>query len=456
MTVLARYRDARSVENPSYPLTSQALIDLWGRPASAGVDVNQTSALGVPAVYRAVTLIAGTAAGLPLKVYRDGPDGRVLVRTPLLDAPYPYVTPFELWQQVYTDLLLWGNCFLYKTRNELGQVVRLLRLPPWQVAIRRDEQTQTNPGGKWFQLSDMSQRYGPDEIMHIPALGIDGLSGLSRVELAKEAIGVAIAAERTAAKMFGEGLLFTGILSSDQDLTQDAAETLGARFRKMIGSRGPGAKIPVLGRGTRFEKVQATAEEGQFLESRGFQVLEIARVFAVDPALLMDPNAVMNYGEPQKQNFLDFTMEPWLRPVEQAVSLHLTPRGQFAEYNRGAFLRADTKTRYQTHATAVQFGLKTRNECREDENYPPLDGLDEPLTPVNLGGGVNEQPTPGESEAPGASPQPEPAPARDASPEPPPVIVNFTLPTKPVVRRVERDEAGYVIRVIEEPDDAEL
>lgn len=457
MTVLARYREARSVESPAYPLTSQALIDLWARPVSAGVDVNQTSALGVPAVYRAVSLIAGTAAGLPLKIYGDGPDGRVAVRSTLLEAPYPYVTPFEFWQQIYTDLLLWGNCYVYKTRNDLMQVVRLLRIPPWQVTIRRDEQNTTNPGGKWFYLSDMSQRYGPDEIMHIAALGVDGLCGLSRVELAKEAIGVAIAAERTAAKMFGEGLLFTGILSSDQDLTQDAAETLGARFRKMIGSRGPGAKIPVLGRGTRFEKVQATAEEGQFLESRGFEVLEISRSFGVDPALLMDPNAVMNYGEPQKQNFLDFTMEAWLRPVEQAVSLHLTPRGQFAEYNRGAFLRADTKTRYETHATAVQFGIKTRNECRADENYPALDGLDEPLTPVNLGGAVNEQPTPGESPAPDAAPAVDAAPARDATPEPEqPIVVNFTLPTKPVIRRVERDDAGYVIRVIEETDDAEL
>jgi len=236
--------------------------------------------------------------------------------------------------------------------------------------------------------------------MHIADVGVDGLTGLSRIGMGAEAIGVAIAAERTAAKMFGDGLLFTGILSSEQDLTQDAAETLGARFRKMIGSRGPGAKIPVLGRGTRFEKVSMAPEEGQFLEGREHQILEIGRLFGIDPALMMDPTAVMNYGEPQKQAFLDFTMERFLRPVEQAVSLHLTPRGQFAEYVRGAFLRADTKTRYETHAIAVQFGLKTRNECRADENYPPLPGLDEPLTPANLGGAANEQPVSGETPAP--------------------------------------------------------
>jgi HK97 family phage portal protein len=402
VTILARY-GARSLEG-TLPLTSQALVDLFAMPVSAGVDVNARTALGVPAVRRAVGLISGIAAGLPLKAYRDNPDGtrvETTGQTTVLKAPYPFVTPFAFWRQVYADLLLWGNAYLFKSKNDLGAVVRLLRLPPWEVTVRQDEQTTLNPGGKWYQLTQASQRYGPYQVMHIADLGVDGLVGMSRIELGKESIGVAIAAERTAAKMFGDGLLFTGILSSDQDLTNDAAETLGARFRKMIRSTGPGAKIPVLGRGTKFEKVQATAEEGQFLEGRQFQAIEVGRLFDVDPALIMDPAAVMNYGEPQKQAFLDFTMDPWLRLVEQAVGDHLTPRGQFAEYNRGAFLRADTKTRYETHAIAVQFGLKTRNECRADENYRPLAGLDEPLTPVNLGGAVNEQPVPGETGTPG-------------------------------------------------------
>lgn len=402
MTVLGRYLERRTVENPSYPLTSQALVDLFTRPVSSGVSVTEDSALAVAAVYRCVSLIAGIAAGLPLKTWRDQPDGtRVATRTTVLEAPYPWVTPFEYWQQAYVDLLLYGNTYQYKVKTELGDtVVRLLRIPPHRITVERDEQTPLNPGGKWFRVDGGQTRYGPDQIMHIADIGLDGLAGMSRIGLGAEAIGVAIAAEQTAAKMFGEGLLFTGILSSEQDLTQDAAETLGARFRKMIGSRGPGAKIPVLGRGTKFEKVSMAPEEGQFLEGRQFQVLECARLFGVDPALLMDPTAVMNYGEPQKQAFLDFTMERFLRPVEQAVSLHLTPRGQFAEYVRGAFLRADTATRYETYARAAQFGLLTRNEIRALENFPPIDGLDEPLTPANLGGAANEQPVSGETPAP--------------------------------------------------------
>lgn len=401
MTVLARYRENRNVESPAYPLTSQALVDLFTRPVSSGVSVTEESALSVPAVRRAVSLIAGVAAGLPIKTWRDMAGQRTEIRTPVLDQPYPFVTPVEFWRQLYVDLLVWGNAYRYLVRNELGDtVVRMVRIPPWEVQVERDEQTPTNPGGKWFRLGGQQTRYGPSEVMHVMALSTDGLKGLSPIQLGAESIGIALAAEQTAAKLFGEGMLFAGILSSEQDLDQPAAETLGARFRKMIGSSGPGAKIPVLGRGTKFERVSMEPERAQFLESRAFQIREMGRLFDVDPALLFDSEAVMNFGEAQKQNFLDFTMEAWLRPVEQAVSTHLLPRGQFAEYNRGAFLRADTATRYQTHATAVQFGLKTRNEARADENLPPLDGLDDPLTPVNLGGAPNEQAVPGVSPAP--------------------------------------------------------
>lgn len=401
MTILGRYREARALNDASIPLTSQALIDLFRIPTAANVDVTEQRALSVPAVYRAVSLIAGVSAGLPLKTFRNQPDGtRVEVRTPLLEQPYPDVTPFEFWELVYTDLLLWSNCYLFKAKNDLGQIARLLRIPPWQVTVHRDEQTPLNPGGKWFRINQTAQRYGPGEIMHIPMLGVDGLAGLNRIGLGREAVGVAIAAEQTAARMFGDGLLFTGILSSDQDLDDTAAQTLGARFRKSIVSRGPGAKIPVLGRGTKFERVSMDATEGQFLESRQFQVLEVARFWGIDPALLMDPTAVMNYGEPQMQRFVTFTLDTYLCRIEQAVGYHLTPRGQFAEYTRAALLRADTKTRYETYARAVQFGLLTRNEVRALENFPPLDGLDEPLTPANLGGAANEQPVSGETPAP--------------------------------------------------------
>jgi HK97 family phage portal protein len=405
VTVLSRRAQRRSLENPAYPLTSQALIDLFTRKVGSGVSVSEETALNIPAVKRAVDLVAGRAAGLPLKLYRDMGGERQVLETPtLLREPYPDVTPFVFWELAYTDLLLWGNSFHYKVRTEGGgpwDIVKLLRIPPVDVTVKRDEVTARNPSGKWFEVNQ--QRFSPYEVMHIQAQGHDGLKGLGRVGLGAEALGVALAAEATAARLFGDGLQFAGILSSDQNINSEQAKGIAAMFREALAAGGRGPKIPVLGRGTTFEKIQMSSDEAQFIQAREFQIREVANLFGVDLALLSDPNAVMNYGEAQKQNFIDFTLDPWLLRVEQAASLHLVPRGQFFEYTRGAFLRADTRTRFQTYATAVQFGLMSRNECRALENLPPVDDGDDILTPVNLGGAANDQPVLGESEEPGAT-----------------------------------------------------
>ena len=405
MTILQRMVERRQLENPAHPLTSQILVDLFSRKVGSGVSVTETGALNIPAVKRAVDLIAGKSAGLPLKLYRDMAGVREELEAPtLLREPYPDVSPFVFWELAYTDLLLWGDSFHFKVRTEGGDgwsIARLLRIPPSEVSVERDEATVRNPSGKWFKVNRTQERYSPFEVMHIPAQGHDGLRGLGRIGLGAEALGVALAAEQTAAKLFGDGLQFAGILSSDQALNQEQASAIGQMFRAGLAALGVGPKIPVLGRGTSFEKISMSADEAQFIPAREFQIREVANLFGVDLALLADPDTQMNFGEAQKQNFIDFTLDPWLQRVEQTVSMHLVPRGQFFEYNRGAFLRADTATRYKTHALAVQFGLKTRNECRADENLPPVDGGDEMLTPVNLGGAANEQPEPGVSGTPG-------------------------------------------------------
>jgi HK97 family phage portal protein len=399
VTILARYREQRAtIESPSYPLTSQALVDLFSRKVRAGVSVTEDTSLTIPAVKRAVDLIAGTAAGLPLKTYRNQPDGsRVEISTPVLALPYPDVVPFVFWELVFTDALLWSNNYLYKVRNELGdQIVKLLRIPPWEVRVDRDEATPLNPSGKRFQVG--SNRFTPVEIMHIPGQGTDGLRGLSRIGLGAEALGVALAAEQTAASMFGDGLLFAGILHSDQDLNMDQAKGIAAMFREFL--RGDvGAKIPVLGKGTGFDKMSMGAEEAQFIEARQFQVLEVARLFGVPPPLLMDPGATSNYGTGLEQQMLFFlvtTLNGWLTRVEQIAGLHLTPRGQFCEYTRAGLLQTDTLSRYRAYAVGIQWGWLSPADVRRLENLPVTDeALEEFLRPSNMAaaGEADETPT---------------------------------------------------------------
>lgn len=398
-------RERRTVESPSYPLTSQALIDLFGRPSASGVSVSEVSALNFSAVYRAVNTIAGQAAGLPLKTYRNNQTSGERTDTtsswPLLAYPYPDVSPFLFWESAYWDLLLWGNSYSFKVRSELGgpyDIARLLRINPAQVTVRRDEGTARNPSGKLFVVDgNEADPFTPNDIMHIPGPGYDGLTGLSVVQCAREGIGVALAAEEASGKLFASGILASGILSTDQDLKQDQARGIAEAFKAAFAGLANAQKVPVLGRGVKFEQLTIPPADAQFLESREFQVVEIARWFGVTPALLMDATATMNWGEGAKQQFVTFTLNPWLKRVEQAVTIHLLPRGQFAEYTRAGLLESDLAAKTAAYATAVQFGWMTRNEVRALENLEqgPAE-LDVFLSPANLGGAANGQAAPGE------------------------------------------------------------
>lgn len=405
MTVLRRLRERRNIESPGVPLTSQTLIDMFSSPSKSGVNVSEVSSLNNSAVYRAVNVIAGQAAGLPLKTYRqtlaeDGDGERAEVRNFLLEQPYPDCPPFMFWETVFWDLLLWGNCYLYKTRSELGgpyDIVRLLRIPPAEVSVRRDEATAVNPSGKWFKVNNVEERYSPRDIMHIPGPGYDGLVGLSPIQCARESIGVAFAAEEAAARLYGSGILAAGILKTDRDLDVDVARGLAQSFKQGVTGIGNASKVVVLDNGLSFEQLTIPPEDAQFLESRQFQVIEIARWFGVTPGLLMDPASLMNWGDSEKQQFVAFTLNPWLKRVEQAATMHLVPRGQFVEYTRAGLLESDIATQYQAFATAVQFGWISRAEVRRFLNLPEgPDELEEFLTPANLGGAANGQAVPGE------------------------------------------------------------
>lgn len=395
-------RERRNIENPGVPLTSQALIDMFARPTATGVSVSEISSLNLSAVYRAVNVVAGQAAGLPLKTYRDiqTTGEREETRLILLEQPYPDTTPYVFWELIYWDLLLWGNAYLYKVRSELGgqyDIVKLLRIRPDEVTVSRDESTAQNPSGKRYKVGDNEDRFSPYEIMHIPGPGYDGLVGLSAIQCGREGIGVAFAAEEAAARLFGSGILAAGILTSEQDLKQDQARGIAEAFKEAFAGLANASKVPVLGRGVKFDQLTIPPADAQFLESREFQVVEIARWFGVTPALLMDPGATMNWGEGAKQQFVSFTLNPWLKRVEQSCTLHLLPRGQFAEYTRAGLLESDLATQTAHFASGIQFGYYSRNEVREFLNLKRgPEELDDFLSPANLGGAANGQAAPGE------------------------------------------------------------
>lgn len=386
MSALGRLLDRRNLENPSYPLTSKALVEwLNGQVADSGVAVSETSALNLIAVFRCVELIAGTCASLPIKAYRNG--SRVQVTSPVLSDPHPELTRFEVWEQAYTHLLLWGNAYLRKLRDGSGRVRYLWPIHPSRVHVDLVEPTDSAPGGKVFAVRDAAGGWVPYtsyELLHIPGIGYDGRVGLSRIKLAKQGIGLGLAAERYAAKLFASGSLLTGILSTDQVLDQAKADAVKARWRERYGTGNDSAHdIAVLGAGVKFQPVSIPPEDAQLLETRSFTTAEIARLFGLPPHAIGDVERSTSWGsgiEQQTIGMVQFTLQPtYLSRVEQRLTKEVVQPSNpnvYAEYVVEGLLRGDSAARAAFYSQMRAMKAMTANEVRVRENLEPYEGGD--------------------------------------------------------------------------------
>lgn len=397
MTVLGRLFERRSLENPTYPLTSAALLDALDGTQSApsGVRVTEESSLRHIAVYRCVELIAGTCAALPLKAYRK-PE-RAEVDAPVLYDPHPELTKFEVWEFAYTSLLLWGNAYFRKATDGTGRVRRLWPLQPWRVKVEPvDRLPVDNPnefytGAKRFIVdgnhgNPLTRR----EILHIPGLGYDGLVGMSRIRFAAAGIGAGLAADEYAGRFFGNHSTPSGILSTDQKLDQESADRL--KFRWKAKTTGANAHdIAILDKGTTFQPISIPAKDAQLLETRQYSTTEIARLFGLPPHAIGDVEKSTSWGsgiEQQTIGMVQFTLQPsYLTRVEERVTkevLEPTFRDSYAEYAVEGLLRGDSAARGEFNAKAITNGWATRNEVRVRENVQPVDGGDDLLLPAGV------------------------------------------------------------------------
>ncbi|MFF9898494.1 phage portal protein [Streptomyces longispororuber] len=372
--------ERRSVENPAVPLTSTSLLQLLGgEPGRAGVSVTETSALHMPAVWRAVAVVANVSASLPLHVYTAGTKDRAEVA--LLEDPHPELTRFELWRLVYVHRLLWGNAYLQKLRNAGGQVTQLWPIRPDRVKVEREPPSPENPGGKVFWVQDdhgVRQRRTSREILHLPALGYDGVTGCSPIRAAAEGIGLGLAAEKAAAKLYGSGNMISGVLQTEQRLNPEQADRLKAGWKAKLSGYEAAGDIAVLDSGASFHPVTMPYKDSQFLESRQFQVVEVARMFGVPLFLLMETQKSTSWGtglEQQAQGFVTWDLAPtWLTPTEQRVTKELLPASQYAKYQLGGLLRGDSSARATFYRAMRDSGAYSANDIRDLEDLVPIAG----------------------------------------------------------------------------------
>lgn len=381
---------------------SQALLESFtgGGRARAGVSVNEATALGVPAVYAAVNVLAQTIAQLPCKVFRRLPSGgRVAeINHPLYsilhDLANPEMTAYE-WRSVTVGhLALWGNAFSEIERDSSGRVIALWPLRPDRMRIDRLEDgglryTYALPGNKSVEWIRPARSADPVPILHLRGLSGDGLIGYSPIRMMRESLGLAIAAEAFGAGFFGAGAAPSMVVKLPGKLKPDAQTRLRAGFERLYGGLDRAHRIAILEEGMTIEKVGIPPNDAQFLETRRFQIEEVARMFRIPPHLLQDlARATFSNIEHQAIAFVTLTLLPWLVSFEQAYARDLLSVKSFytheVRFSVDGLLRGDTASRFASYAIGRQWGWMSVNEIRALENLNPVAGGDEYLRPLNM------------------------------------------------------------------------
>jgi len=371
----------RSRDKPQNRTTGSAYSFFFGG-SSAGKRVNERSAMQMTAVYSCVRILAEAVAGLPLHLYRYKEDGgkEKALDHPLYlllhDEPNPEMSSFVFRETLMTHLLLWGNAYAQIIRNGKGEVIALYPLMPDRMTVNRGSSGQlyyeyTVSMDDVPTVKGSLVRLHPSDVLHIPGLGFDGLVGYSPIAMAKNAIGMAIACEEYGAKFFANGAAPGGVLEHPGTIKDP--QRVRESWQSTFGGSGNSNKIAVLEEGMKYTPIGISPEQAQFLETRKFQINEIARIFRVPPHMVGDlEKSSFSNIEQQSLEFVKYTLEPWLVRWEQSIQRTLfspeEKKQYFAKFNVEGLLRGDYASRMSGYATARQNGWMSANDIRELEN----------------------------------------------------------------------------------------
>ena len=349
---------------------------------TSGKAVTERSAMQMTAVYSCVRILAEAVAGLPLNLYRyTGDSGKEkAIDHPLYlllhDEPNPEMSSFVFRETLMTHLLLWGNAYAQIIRNGKGEVIALYPLMPNKMSVDRDSQGQlyyTYQRGTDEAIRDKNQTVilRPSDVLHIPGLGFDGLVGYSPIAMAKNAIGMAIACEEYGAKFFANGAAPSGVLEHPGTIKDP--QHVRESWQSTFGGSGNANKIAVLEEGMKYTPIGISPEQAQFLETRKFQINEIARIFRVPPHMVGDlEKSSFSNIEQQSLEFVKYTLDPWVVRWEQSLTRALFTQAEkaryFVQFNLEGLLRGDYQSRMNGYATARQNGWMSANDIRELEN----------------------------------------------------------------------------------------
>lgn len=359
---------------------------LFGRTTS-GKPVNETTAMQTTAVYACVRILSEAIASLPVHVYqyKDGGGKEMVIDHPLYqvlhDEPNPEMTSFVFRETLMSHLLIWGNAYAQIIRDGAGRVLGLYPLLPNKMDVQRDDKgeiyyvysrsSDENPNFKEYGDIKLQK----EDVLHIPGLGFDGLIGYSPIAMAKNAVGMTLACEEYGASFFANGANPGGVLEHPGVLKDPSKvrDSWNAVYRGTSNAH----KIAVLEEGMKYQQVGIPPEEAQFLETRKFQINEIARLYRIPPHMVGDlEKSSFSNIEQQSLEFVKYTLDPWVIRWEQSLQKALLLPGEKGKYfiklNVDGLMRGDYQSRMNGYSIGRQNGWLSANDIREMEDMNPI------------------------------------------------------------------------------------
>ena len=425
------WKKTEAAQPPAISNLKLSDIEQWmemfgGGDSVAGPLVNYMTAMRATAVYACVRLIAGTIGMLPANVYQKA-DGGVRQEDqshplyPILhDQPNPVMSGPVFWEAIMTGALLLGNGYaLIRRKGRNPDPVGLTWLHPKRVSVYMVngrlkyhimvDDTISPDSASWSE-GGIPEVVDQDDMLHIPGVGWDGVRGMSVVAWAgRRAIGSALATDEHSALFFSQGAKPDFALKYPKALSKEQADMLREYWARKVAGLSNAHTPAILTEGGEVQQLTMSAEDSQLLQTRMFNVIDIARMFGVPPHMIGETTKSTSWGtgiEQQNMGFLTYTLGPWLNKIESESRRKLF-RGDFAghfmRFERDALLHADSKTRNDAYNIArggtQAPAYMTINEIRRKENLPPIEGGDDLFMPPGAGeGGQNDQQPPNQPE----------------------------------------------------------
>lgn len=387
LQAIRNFFDTKSLKSPDW-LTLAAFGVV---PTASGASVTPQTAMRCAPVYASVKVLAESVAQLPLHLYQREGETKSRAKDhplyPLLhDAPNDWTSAVEFKANMMVSVLLHGNAYAFINRAG-GRIAELIQIPSENVEVRTDARTM-EPAYRVQVGETAPVDYDRSEIFHLRTLGTEPNRGDSPILQAREAIGVAIAMEKHAAKLFGNGARPAGLFKYGKPLTKEAVERLRSEWSAAHGGGENSGGTAILQDGMEFEPLTFSSVDLQFQEMRRFQIGEIARVFRLPLHMLQDLERTTHANaESLGRQFLTLSLMPWLKLWEGAIKRSLLTEGErdthFAEFLTDDLARADLAQRFEAYAKAVTNGLLSPNEVRAAENRSPYPGGDQFRLPLN-------------------------------------------------------------------------